>query len=432
MRESVARNKSYITFITLVLGVIFGGFAFILFEFGRISTLQFVSVLRSTLSPSEVRLDLVATFSFIVSLSVFFALAVSRIFLASVHSYLAGLAKRSANLPLSPRVSFAVAIAPNILAVFLIAVSAVSFSFSPETSKAPQERLGDPGLRPHSNVVHIFVESLPTRIHQNSGVIGTESLFLTNSEQWAVGSGVQSLEGHDNTILGLVSAWCASPYPVLEFNDPGSDSYGMKGTRCLHDYYSALDYRLEFVGGYDSRFQAKNIYLQQKGVKILDGTFWESLESQGLDSWNGGLNDEMLFRNLSSVVDSNFLADRKFYLTALTLDTHDADVPPSHCPGEPAVGGVIQFTYSCVGQVVIQFSNWLSNRAKDSGPTLLVVQGDHRPGFHRELENGDGRVFFAAVCLGGSNRMTSEGSPESFLDISEYIVKASKDCALVG
>ena len=427
MVKKILGVRRLLDLLTVALAFIFGVFAFIQIEYGKISSLQLVSVLRSSLSADEVRLDLIASFSFIVSLSIFLGVSLSQLGSKLLSLHYSSLTKNRKTLPRYPTFQIAAVIGPNVIAVLLIAISTVSLSPSLDTKSENGPRLLGSQQYSHSNVVHVFIESLPTRLDANSSILDIDDIFLNSSDGWIVSPGVKSVGGHENTILGLISAWCSSPYPSIEFHDPGSDSFGMKGTTCIHDYYSELDYKLEFVGGYNAGFQSKDIYLQQKGVEILDKTFWESIESQGFDSWNSGLNDRKLFTNLSSVVDSNLIANRKFYLTALTLDTHDAHVTPNHCPGKPLSGAEIIFTYSCVGEIVKEFSDWLSYRARASGPILLVIQGDHLPGFapNQKSENG---VFFAAACLGGSDPSSFGLFPESFLGIASYVVEASRIC----
>ena len=427
MVAAVFWSRLLVAFLLVLFSTFFALFAFIFLEFGRVSELQVLSVLRTPLSGNITRLDLAASFAFIFSISllggVLLSLVTSRLMarLARLNSGSKS-GKRLNGGPLA-----ALSVTPHAviaMAMFFLTISPTSGSDAGDGGGVTARAI--PKLP--ASVVHVFVESLPLTLQTDEPPVESAELFLVPDYDWGLAPNLTSLAGHDNTILGLVSSWCASPFPAIEYNDPGSDKYGMKHIRCIHDYYYDLGFRLQFLGGYDSSFQDKSAYFTQKKIEVFDLVLWTDLESSGLDSWEGGLNDRQLLINSMSVIDSNLLNNSPFFLTLLTLDTHPPIVSPSYCLSPNPEEGLIKSVYSCVGELVKDFQIALDERATPSKPILLVIQGDHLPSGAGFTNGQDAEVFFATVCLGKEEAEPSTNQPEKFSEIAEFIIQESHRC----
>lgn len=393
--------RYWIGLSALFLASVFAGTLFSLyFQFGRISALEAISVIRSQAlgNPEPVT---VLNFAFFISLS----------FLAQV--IMVTILKPKLDLA---KVGIISSIFATIFGLFFV------FDSARERDQLEVGLIEETETSPGSNMIQIFVESWGPSPEDNY----TDSearKFIPNEVQ----SGVERLavpSGHNNTILGLLSTWCGQPITLATFSDPASEKYAMRGETCVHDHFASRGYTNVFLTGYDTAFQSKNLYLEGKSVSTYDLAVWSSTEmGENLTSWRGGLNDAALMTNLSSAVDFYANQPTPYYISALTLDTHMPLSSPIYC-GEAPLAGSYRSIFSCVGSEVRNFLHEIKDKQLSAQPVLIVLQGDHP-------SNSGGEVFFWSQCVarGEFYDLDSLASPSSTLTVSEYMTEASSVCA---
>ena len=416
MNLKLERRPS-IVFHLLVYGLYFvlGIFTFVRFNYGEVSWIQVVSIVNGNISLRELNLAVITNFFFLVSAS----LTLGWIFLK---------ANQAISLRLQPDyprkyIGPIAIVTAGLLGILLLLPSSATADRDTPTAKG----LSPGALSAGSDVVHVFVESLVDKVSKGSSHTEIVGLVLEDAGLWTT-NGLVALPGHDNTITGLVSAWCGREFPPFIFNDPTSSSFGMKDTICVHDVLKAQGFEMQFVSGYQASFQAKDAYLNSKDVRIFDLLTWLQIDSEGLDSWNGGLNDKQLFNNVKSIVQTNYLSIAPFYLSALTLDTHPPLRTPSYCHDEPRDEPSLLNVYECVSSELAKLVNWLRDNRQESRPLLVVIQGDHLPGFAIS-ETSRSKIFFAATCLRSDQGIGLTRTPNLVTEIASFIVEASQECS---
>lgn len=389
---------------SLVLGVASATF----FQFGRVSWREVLSILNSQVALTDVDLNTLLNYGFFWSVWV-------AIFGAT---FLAAKKWRSQK-------RFLIQVALQLFFTILILPNTVTFAMpnGQYQSEPLQTEFG--GNESPSSIVHIFVESLGESEEPGLNKDFFERKMLSEHFPKDLAQ-VEVIEGHGNTILGLLSSWCGVPIDPSSYADPLSDQFSMSGITCIHDYLQQYEFKKYFLAGYTNSFQGKDLYLKEKKVDSFDLDTWRVIDSQNLTSWRGGLNDESLLKNTKSLIQQAEL-DGKFYVSALTLDNHKPLERPEYCPDSVGDNVFIDH-YSCTLNEISRFSEWLLDFSRTSGPILLVIQGDHA--IQSESTPVASRdVFFESFCLtDGQIQKSPVPFPENLGGVPQFMIGAAESC----
>ena len=240
------------------------------------------------------------------------------------------------------------------------------------------------------------------------------------SDGWQSVADFQQYEGGGWTMAGLTSTQCGVPLKGMgsaagssAFNDLGGDlgSY-MGGATCLGDVLDEHGYTNVFLGGANSSFAAKDVFLGSHGYS----------EDKGLSDWRAAGEPEKNFRSDWGLSDGRLMAHaeaeidrlhaeaeetgRPFNLSMLTLDTHEPVHVYDYCDVDTA--NQVTSVFACSMAQVAGFVDHM----KESGyleDTAVVIMGDHLKhmsagdAFHEQLDHHDNRTIFNRIWVPGED-----------------------------
>lgn len=187
-------------------------------------------------------------------------------------------------------------------------------------------------LRQRRNIVWIYAESLE-RTYLDEAVFPGLMPQLTQLAAEAVDvRGLGSPAGTGWTIAGMVASLCGVPLTTArgDENSMGRMEQFLPGAHCLTDYLRQQGYHLQFSGGADSAFAAKDRFLRSHGYHEVRDQAWFRAQGVGrrhFSSW--GVHDDVLLDSVFEDFMRLSAAGQPFMLTALTMDTHH---PAGHLP----------------------------------------------------------------------------------------------------
>lgn len=274
-----------------------------------------------------------------------------------------------------------------------------------------------------SSIVHIFVEGMPPKL-LFSGVSNTKNqdLLIDAIGESSIFGAVKSVKS-GGTIAGMASSMCGTSFLPREFSDRKGGNFLFSQMECISDVTFSAGYSNLFLGAASGDFQSKREFLEAHNVEVLERSTWLSIGSPSADSWGQSVHDDRILSHSRAAVNSLVNSGDRFYVSVLTLDTHYPYYLSDSCLQDANFSSTdAAEAYECSTQLVVDFIGWLNENL--ATPTLLVIQGDHAPGFG--LATGD-EVLFLAGCLGGSFSANSV-LPSSTSEIRDSILEYSISC----
>ncbi|MHA7293886.1 sulfatase-like hydrolase/transferase [Arthrobacter sp. HLT1-21] len=241
------------------------------------------------------------------------------------------------------------------------------------------------------------------------------------SDGWQSVADLTQYEGGGWTMSGLVSTQCGIPLKGIgaasgggAYNALGGnvDTY-LGGSTCLGDVLAGHGYTNVFLGGANSSFAAKNVFLGNHGYsRVKDLSHWRAAgEPKKAFRSDWGLSDERLLANARDEVDELHAeaerTGRPFNLSLLTLDTHE----PVHIFDYCSVDTQSEVTsvFACSLTQVAGFVDHL-RRQGYLDDTAVVIMGDHLKqlggghAFQEQLANNPDRTIFNRIWVPGRDR----------------------------
>lgn len=230
------------------------------------------------------------------------------------------------------------------------------------------------------NLVLIYLESI-------EDALGDSSMFEINmleslevrTEDWDTIEGLQTYVGGGWTITGVVSSQCGVPVKMpsssggISPNKWEGDSY-LPGATCLGDLLAERGYTGVFLGGADSSFAGKGRFLLDHGFEsVKDREYWISQgETEFRADW--GLSDGALIENAKAELLALQATGSPFFLSLLTLDTHEYPYFHPYC--EQTTDVALTSVTRCSMKAVADLLDFLEDQGFLDN-TVVVITGDH-------------------------------------------------------
>ncbi|CAL8896535.1 hypothetical protein KVA01_09320 [Kocuria varians] len=347
------------------------------------------------------------------------------------------------------RSASALAVAAVVLggsATFASAVGLKQYVKAAKSSSDIGEYYADPAVTDASgrrNVVVIYLESgeqtlADDQLFEKNAFAPLED--VTTSEQgWSSVSDFQQYQGGGWTMAGLASTQCGIPLKgagagVGENDIGGGMGEYLGGVTCLGDVLQDHGYKNVFLGGANSSFAAKDVFLRTHGYT----------EDKGLQDWRAagepaenfrgdwGLSDERLMAHAKDEVDRLQAEAQRtgqpFNLSMLTLDTHE----PVHVYDSCSVDTQNQVTsvFACSMAQVAGFVQHMKDRGYLQD-TSVVIMGDHLKhmsagdAFHEQLDDNPDRSIFNRIWIPGETSGTTLRAGSNQLDMYPTLLEAA-------
>ncbi|WP_246657885.1 LTA synthase family protein [Arthrobacter yangruifuii] len=275
------------------------------------------------------------------------------------------------------------------------------------------------GDKQKRNLVLIYLESGEATLEDDQLFEKNAFLPLTNATQpgWQSVENFQQYEGGGWTMAGLVSTQCGVPLKGVgsgESSDAGNldddgDTY-LGGSICLGDVLAEHGYTNVFLGGANSSFAAKDVFLGTHGYSSV----------KGLDDWRAagepeenfrkdwGLSDERLMAHAKEEVDRLHAeaeqTGKPFNLSMLTLDTHEPVHVYNYCDVDTENN--VTSVFACSMTQVAGFVDYMKQQGYLED-TAVVIMGDHLKhmsagdAFHEQLDHHGNRTVFNRIWIPG-------------------------------
>ena len=293
------------------------------------------------------------------------------------------------------------------------------------------------------NLVVVYLES-------GEQTLADDQLFEKNAfapleavtgeaEGWRSVSGLRQYEGGGWTMAGLVSTQCGIPLKGSGSAGGENDIGGgmgeyLGGVTCLGDVLQEHGYTNAFLGGANSSFAAKDVFLRTHGYT----------EDKGLQDWRAageppenfrgdwGLSDERLMAHAKDEVDrlhaDSERTGKPFNLSMLTLDTHE----PVHVYDSCSVDTQNEVTsvFACSMTQVAGFVQHMKDRGYLED-TSVVIMGDHLKhmsagdAFHEQLDDNPDRTIFNRIWIPGETAQTPVRAGANQLDMFPTLLEAA-------
>ncbi len=215
------------------------------------------------------------------------------------------------------------------------------------------------------------------------------------------------------TMAGIVSTQCGLPYrspPGARPDDVGMGVWAEKhgevlpNATCLGDVLKQAGYSTLHLGGARTDMSGKDLFLYSHGYdEAIGRAEWEEAgETELRDDW--GLSDRRLFDNAEEIVRKLRDSADPFFLSVLTLDTHEIAHVHDYCNVTTSVP--MESVYRCSIDQVAKFVTFL-DRVGILDDTVVVIMGDHvkMPGpqanMMKELQSVPDRTLFNRIWIPG-------------------------------
>ena len=231
------------------------------------------------------------------------------------------------------------------------------------------------------NLVYLYLESLEASFFDDEvfpGLVPNLKRLSTEAHHYTDVHDVG-----DFTMGSFVASQCGikliTPLGSENFMDSGRLLGGyLPDATCIGDHLRASGYNLEYMGGADTNFAGKNLFLQSHGFKSVKGNAELRRPGESRAPW--GRFDDVLLDDLFSRYTELSAEDEPFSLFSLTADTHAPDgVVSSRC-GDLKYGdgkNSMLNAVHCSDKLIAEFVDKIRTHSSFER-TLLVVGNDHR------------------------------------------------------
>ncbi|RLY91668.1 sulfatase [Kocuria tytonicola] len=331
-------------------------------------------------------------------------------------------------------------------ATFASAVGLKQYVKAAKSSSDIGDYYADPAVTDSSgtrNLVVVYLESgeqtlADDQLFEKNAFAPLEDV-TTQAEGWRSVPDFQQYEGGGWTMAGLVSTQCGIPLKGSGPGGGGNDIGGgmgeyLGGVTCLGDVLQRHGYTNVFLGGANSSFAGKDVFLRTHGYT----------EDKGLQDWRAageppenfrgdwGLSDERLMAHARDEVDrlhaESGRTGRPFNLSVLTLDTHE----PVHVYDSCDVDTQNEVTsvFACSMTQVAGFVQHMKDRGYLQD-TSVVVMGDHLKhmsagdAFHEQLDDNPDRTIFNRIWIPEETEQTPVRPGANQLDMYPTLLEAA-------
>nr|WP_231703896.1 sulfatase-like hydrolase/transferase [Arthrobacter sp. zg-Y179] len=294
------------------------------------------------------------------------------------------------------------------------------------------------------NLVVIYLES-------GEALLGDDQLFEKDafaplkeatpaSDGWQSTEGLVEFEGGGWTMAGVVATQCGVPLKGTAPRVDGLAQVGegvstyLGGVTCLGDVLARHGYTSVFLGGANSSFAAKDIFLSSHGYS----------EQKGLADWRSAGEPEENFRSDWGLSDARLMAHAKdridalhaeaeatgqpFNLSLLTLDTHKPAHVFDYCNVDTQYTDISVF--SCSMTQVAGFVDHMKEKGY-LDDTAVVIMGDHLKylsaddAFLEHLDGGSTRSIFNRIWIPGRDKNSALRSGLDQLNMYPTLLEAA-------
>ena len=180
--------------------------------------------------------------------------------------------------------------------------------------------------------------------------------------------------GATPTINALISSQCGILPKISNDRLRVDRGYG-RNLVCLSDILAAAGYHQVFMGGANSAFSGKELFLRSHGYDEIWGwRQWRQRDEYRAKRHEWGLHDTDLAREALDVL-SRLVAHKPFQLTLLTVNTHPPGYRAPECP-EYRSGHRLLNAFHCTDHALGILLDGIEARGFLSD-TVVVVIGDH-------------------------------------------------------
>ncbi len=289
------------------------------------------------------------------------------------------------------------------------------------------------------NLVLIYLESVERSYGQIPAFEAFYEPLQTLADQSVELVNLVQTTGTNYTIAGIVSTQCGIPLvskglqTVFFKNDVQAslDNF-LPSVHCLGDQLTEDGYTLSYMNGASLDKFSKRSFLREHGfTRLFDKANLTEAQKQGRTNvW--GLNDALLFENITQEFDSLATQGTPFVQGMLTISTHGPDAfLDNNCAPTPNVASQIPRAIQCTGQLVSRFVDHI--RTSPAGDnTIIVVMSDHMSFFNSVQAQLDSvgaarRNLFMVLGAGKPQKINRKMAPydiyPTLLEIMGYKLK---------
>ncbi len=280
-------------------------------------------------------------------------------------------------------------------------------------------------LRNKRNLILIYLESM----EENYASINHENLIpnmYAKMKTEVSFEGFYQLQNQDYTMAAMVGSMCGVPLRKSILNGHLGYQNFLEGLVCLPDILSKNGYKTVFMKGADIDFSRAGLFMRTHGFdevmgksEIQDKFGIEIKEHEGAF---GGFDDSTLYEVVKQEISELSSADKPFFLSFLTLDTHTPDYFLS--PVCKSKDGDKKDVVRCEDQMLSEFLSWLEKQDFYLNTTVFVM-GDHiQTGKNELYEDQRGRKVVNFVLNPSPLVKKEEHTAWTTLDAAPTILSA--------
>jgi phosphoglycerol transferase MdoB-like AlkP superfamily enzyme len=223
------------------------------------------------------------------------------------------------------------------------------------------------------NLITIYLEGFQANFTQAGGNVHYPGL-TPNLDRFA--SGARFYGGFYNAVTPTINSLISSQCGILsqvENDELDIDRGYTRNLSCLSDILHDAGYRQVFLGGADSGFSGKRLFLDAHRYDDVWGwERWNQTTAYARNAW--GLQDTDLMRDAAARLPQ-LRANGPFHLTILTVNTHQPGFIAADCPVYLA-GRVMLNAIHCTDHAIGMLMETLEAGGYFED-TVVIMMGDH-------------------------------------------------------